>query len=206
MQERFEKQAAIRAMRLFKSFIRHSDLKEKINGSNRTLVILAVLAYFGDCSKTKLYKAIPVSSMDAAIEELISLGYINKKKDGKEVRYMIAEHPDFVAENIEYSYESAFLFANALMNINLWFKNYRITSWNTITLMLEVALKYEFTKGTVELTDKTIDSIVGNLANVLSTRKAIERMGVIKCTHVRSGRSVGSEFKVNRRAYIIEAK
>ena len=53
-QERFEKTSAKRALDLYRSFILNESLKDKIANSNRTLVILTIISYFGDCTKTKL--------------------------------------------------------------------------------------------------------------------------------------------------------
>ena len=72
-QERYEKTSAKRALDLYRSFVLHEDLKGKIGNNNRTLIVLSIIAYFGDCTKTRLKKAIPVPSFDLVINELIKL-------------------------------------------------------------------------------------------------------------------------------------
>ena len=204
-QERFEKTSAKRALDLYRSFILNESLKDKIANSNRTLVILTIISYFGDCTKTKLKKAIPVASFDATIDELISLGYITKRREGMEVHYSIGHSDDFSRETSEVSDETCFLFANTLMNISTYIKTYKITSWNIFSFMLEIAWKME--GSSVHLDEKSIESIKGLYANKMSTRKQLERMGIIKNIHPdSSGRSSGSDFRVNKEAYIIEVK
>lgn len=204
-QERFEKASAKRAFDLYRSFIMHEDLKNKIANSNRTLVILAIIAYFGSCTKTKLKKAIPVASFDATIDELIGLGYITKKREGIEVRYYIGHSSDFSREVSEVSDETYFLFANTLMNISTYIKTYKITSWNIFSFMLEIAWKMEGNK--VRLDEKSIESVQGLYAHKMNTRKQLERMGIIKNIHLDvPGRSACSDFRVNKEAYIIEVK
>ena len=86
-QERFEKTSAKRALDLYRSFILDESLKDKIANSNRTLVILTIISYFGDCTKTKLKKAIPVASFDTELDVIADTVAMSKPH---EIEYTLA--------------------------------------------------------------------------------------------------------------------
>lgn len=207
MQERFDKQNSIRAIRLFKSFLENLDLKEKISNSNKNLVLLTVIAYFKECTKTKLKRIIPITSLDISLDELIKAGYIKKTRDGREVTFTLVDSEDFTKAEFNYDFNVAYLFANTIMNIFLYIKKYEISSWNTIAFMLEIAMKSNFNKGgLVHLAEENIQSILGCSSNKTNLRKTLEKMGIIKGALIKKGRSYGGDFKVNKNAFIFTCK
>ena len=204
-QERFEIAAAERAVNLYKSFLTHPELKKKIGNSNRTLVVLSIISYFGTCYKAKLQKAVPVAGLDILLNELLTLGYIKKKKDGKSVMYLIEHHPDFTRANVTLTREQYFLFANVLMNVSTYIRAYKMTSWNVFSFMLEIATKFDGEK--VNLSEKSIESIHGFYANKINTRKQLETMGIIKSLSTkRTGPHFTGNYSVNKEAFIIGIK
>lgn len=205
MQEKFGVMAASRAAAVFKKFLDNPEKKEEINSSNKTLIILTTLAYFGECSKTKMKRAIPVSSLDASLEELVKLGYITRHKDGKEVYYKYIVPYGFNPNKQQFNDNTLYLFANALMNMSTYIKQYNITAWNILALMLEAALKCTFEGKSVNLTESNIKSIAGAANNKLLVRKNLERMGVIKAANMKE-RAYGGDYLLNKKAYIIEIK
>lgn len=206
MQERFEKGSAIRAIRLYKSFIENPDLKAEIKNSNKTLVILSVISYLNGAYLTKLKKIIPVAGIDLTLREYERKGLLVRHKQGRDVRYEIADNEMFVASDYEYKHEQAFVFVNTLMNIDTYIRQFKIASWNTLALMLEAALNYDVEKETTRLDEKSIKSILGCPQNKMNARALIEQMGVIRSTNKKNGRSYGGEFKLNQRAFIFSAK
>lgn len=206
MQERFDKASAIKAIVLFKSFIENSDLKEKINNSNRELIALTTVAYLGSCYKARIERAIPVMGINLALEDLISKGYVTKTREGREVRYTIADHEDFKRATFKYDQNTAYLFANVLMNVTTYIKKYDIKSWNILAMMLEIALKHDFETSTVKLDENDITSITGCSSNKMNTRANMERMGIIMGTEKKGGRTYGGTFKVNQKAFIFQVR
>lgn len=205
MQEKFIKSCAATAANIFNSFITNSELKSTINNSNKTLIVLTMMAYLGECSKTKLKKAIPVLNLDTCIDELVALNLISKTREGKEVFLKYKGGSDSTKP---YSEDTLYLFANTLLNISLYIKKYDISSWNLLAFMLEMALNATYVKqrSLIHLDEETILSVSGSSSNKLMARKKLENMGVIKPADFTKKRSYGGDFVLNRRAFIIEVK
>lgn len=206
MQDRYNETRAIKAIKVFKTAIASDNIKRKLGNSNKNLVTLALLAYFGKCSNVKLSKALPSTNTATAIKELEAAGYLTKGREGRDVYYNFVDHSDFNNTTFKYNKYSPYLFANALLNVSTYIKEYNIRSWNVLALMLEIALKCDFEKdATVNLSDTSIQTIAGGFSNRMNLRKTFEKMGVIK--NVRYGRgnhAIGSDFKVNKAAYIFQ--
>lgn len=205
MQEKFRSTAAMRAALVFKKIINDDIKKAELNNSNKALIMLTTIAYFGECSATKLKRALPVQ-LTPTIDELVNLGYVTKRREGKEVTYKYKDKLTLNYNSKEFNESTLYLFANALMNISTYFSKFDVRSWNVLALMLETALKEKFDNNPVDITEGTIKSVIGNTANKLLARKTLENLGVIRSTEYRGGRAFGGQYKLNKEAYIIEVK
>ena len=108
--------------------------------------------------------------------------------------------------NETFSKDTLYVFANCLMNMDMYIGKYGIKSWNMLALMIEAALKSAHTTQYVDLSQNSILSIPGYPANKMSCRKSLEEIGVIK-PRIAGGKSInGGMFTLNKHAYVMEKK
>ena len=202
MQESFNKMSALRAAQTFKRVIAYP--KKETFKSNKTVVLYTMISYFGECSNTKLKKVLPSATWGTSLEILLNKGYVTKRRDGREVYYKYSSSFGMKADGTSQFDENVlYLFANCLMNMDIYIKKYNINSWNMLAFMLEVALNQNFTTGIVKVTDKNMCAITGKTNNKLNARKLLEKAGVISPVTVQGGRSINGEFVLNKNAYIM---
>lgn len=209
MQERFNATEAKVAANVFKYFLEHPEEKEsKLNGSNKNLVILTALAYFKECSNTKLKKLLPGIQTQPVLDLLQEIGYV-KVRAGETARmkfYEVTGDLHRLSANENFSNDTLYVFANCLMNLDIYIDKCDIKSWNLIALMIESSLKVIYASQYIDLNRNQILSIPGNPSNRMVCRKTLEVMGVIK-PKVPGGRKTnGGLFTLNKHAFVIERK
>ena len=209
MQERFNATEAKIAANVFKYFLEHQEEKEnKLNGSNKNLVVLTALAYFKECSNTKLKKLLPGVQTQPVLDLLQEIGYV-KVRAGETARmkfYEVTGDLHRLSANENFSNDTLYVFANCLMNLDIYIDKCDIKSWNLIALMIESSLKVIYASQYIDLNRNQILSIPGNPSNRMVCRKTLEVMGVIK-PKVPGGRKTnGGLFTLNKHAFVIERK
>lgn len=212
MQERFNLEQAVVAARFFDHMISNKDSKELyLNNSNKCLLFATAIAYYGECSSTKLKRTFPVINIKDATKILVDNNIITETPTGKYGEYMYKYVGD---EVVDYknpdSYNKTmtnmlYLFANCLLNMDVYIKTYKMGSWNVLALMLETTLKVSYTTEFITLGKNDIMSVTGNTSNKLSTRKLLHEYGVLRPNFSDDGERVADgKYMLNRRAYVIE--
>lgn len=208
MQERFNETEAKLTANVFSYFLQNvNKKKELLLGSNKHLVMLTALAYFKECSNTKLKKLFPILNVQDTLGLLVEKDLI-KVEQGENARvryYKCTDNTYKLSANETYTKNALYVFANCLMNMDIYIKQNNIKSWNLLALMLEASLKVAYTTPYVDLGRDAILSIPGAQANRLGCRKNLAEMGVIKPRIAKSSANAG-QFLLNKNAFIIERK
>lgn len=209
MQERFNVTGAIKAANVFTYFLDNKEDREKILAkSNKNLIILTALVYFKECSNVKLKKLFPIQNVSDTMQVLENAGLISTRVEGARAKvYTVTEEVSKYSASIEnHDRTLMYVFANCLMNMDTYIKQYGIKSWNLLALMLEASLKAVYNDQYIHLGRNTILSVQGNDSNRMVCRKTLETMGIIRPKVAGGKKSNGSLFTLNKKAFIIERK
>lgn len=200
----FDKQKAEKAIWVFETILQNK--KEITNGKNLGLILFPIMAYLGNFSIKDLKKYVP-SLIDPVIQVarekgLIKLVYrdCSAKENTWTYSFNVQQFMNMTGSSDipSVSEDICYLFVNCLFNTSKYIKEFKISSWNVLSLALECTLKTGYSSHYISLPNDHIRSVVGNAANKYCAKKTLVDYGFLK----KHGK-VNSEFSLNRRAFLL---
>lgn len=199
----FNKQKAEKAIWVFETILQ--DKKEVVNGKTLGLILFPIMAYMETFTIKELKQQVP-SLIDSIIKiakdkKIIKVVSSNSSKESTwTYAFDVQQFMSLTgSKNIpSVSEDICYLFTNCLFNMYKYIKEYKISSWNVLSLALECTLKTGYSTNYISLPNDHIRSVVGNAANKYCIKKTLVDYGFLK-----KHEKVNSEFSLNRRAFLM---